>query len=569
MKRLMVLVLLAMFSINSVSACTTMIVGKGATVDGSIIVAHSDDDELMDQRIVYVPAMDHAPGSKRPVYYDPDAFGGKNVRYVGSSRGPGYVDPSRPASKPLGYIPQISHTYAYFDGNYGIINEHQLAFGECTNGAKFQPKQEPGKRIFYSAELSRVALERCATARQAIKLMGQLMEDYGYYGTGETLLVGDTMEAWVLEMCAVPNRKAGLWVAKRVPDDQVFAAANEFRIREIDPNDPNLMYTKDLFKVCEGLGWWRPAEGKLDWLKTVSLGEYNHPYYSLRRVWRIFSRIKPSANFSPWVENGLTNAYPFSIKPDKKLSARDVMDLYRDHYEGTEFDMTKGMAAGPFGSPERYFGPYDGKSPDVASPGRKMEGAWERPISVHYAGYTFVNQARGWLPDPIGGICWFAPDKAATSCFVPFYAGATDLPSVYQTGDTDKFDRQTAWWAFNFVSNWANLKYSYMIKDIVAKQQQLEAVEFTNLPKVDQQALALYKNDPKAAKQYLTKYLTDNANKVVKEWWALGDYLIAKYDDGYVNKPKMAEDVGYPNWWLDQVGYADGPTTYKETKNDN
>ncbi|MEE8637584.1 MAG: C69 family dipeptidase, partial [Candidatus Margulisiibacteriota bacterium] len=412
-------------------ACTTMIVGKDASKDGSVLVAHSDDDELQDQRIIYVPAMDHPTGSKRPVYYDPSCFGGSNIRYVGTSRGPGYDDPSLPPTKPLGYIDQVPHTYAYFDGNYAIMNEHQLVFGECTNGAKFQPKPEAGKRIFYSAELSRVAAERCTTAREAITLMGSLIEDHGYYGTGETLLVADPKEAWVFEMCAVPGRTAGLWIAKRVPDDHVFAAANEFRIRDVVENDPDLIYTQDLFKIVEEVGWWKPLDGargepeqgKLDWLRAVSLGEYNHPYYSLRRVWRIFDRVKPSAKFSPWVKDGFTKDYPFSVKPDKKLSVRDVFSLYRDQYEGTQFDMTRGMAAGPFGTPERYFGPYDGSSPDVASPGRKMIGAWERPISVHYAGYTFVNQVRGWLPDPIGGVCWLGPDKSAASCFVPFYAG--------------------------------------------------------------------------------------------------------------------------------------------------
>lgn len=564
MKKIVVFLVVCAVFASPIFACTTMIVGKDASKDGSVFVAHSDDDELLDQRIVYVPAMDHPPNSKRPVYDDPAAFGGSNVRYVGTSRGPGYVNENLPQSKPLGYIDQVPHTYAYFDGNYAIMNEHQLVFGECTNGAKFQPKPEPGKRIFYSAELSRVAAERCTTAREAITLMGKLIEEHGYYGTGETLLVGDTKEAWVFEMCAVPGRTAGLWIAKRVPDDHVFAAANEFRIREIDPEDPDLMYTKDLFKIAQEVGWWDPEDGKLDWLRAVSLGEYNHPYYSLRRVWRIFDRVKPSAKFSPWVKDGFTKDYPFSVKPDKKLTARDVMGLYRDHYDGTEFDTTKGMAAGPFGSPERYFGPYDGSSPDVASPGRKMSGAWERPISVYYAGYTFVNQARGWLPDEIGGICWFGPDKSATSCFVPLYAGVNDLPKSYQTGNTEKYDRKIAWWAFNFVSNWANLKYSYMIKDIKAKQKELEDKEFSEQAKIDKKALDLHKKDPEQAKEYLTKYTVDNANQVVDEWWKLADFLIAKYDDGFVNSPKLAEEVGYPEWWRDQVGYKDGPTTYKK-----
>lgn len=564
MKKVFSLLLVCAVFSSPVLACTTMIVGKDASEDGSVMVAHSDDDELLDQRIVYVPAMDHPVGSKRPVYYDPACFGGSNIRYVGTSRGPAYDDPNLAPTKPLGYIEQVPHTYAYFDGNYAIMNEHQLIFGECTNGAKFQPKPEEGKRIFYSAELSRVAAERCTTAREAIALMGSLIEDHGYYGTGETLLVADPNEAWVFEMCAVPGRTAGLWIAKRVPDDHVFAAANEFRIRDVGENDPDLMYTKDLFKIVQEAGWWKPEQGRLDWLRVVSLGEYNHPYYSLRRVWRIFDRVKPSAKFSPWVKDGFTRDYPFSVKPDKKLSVRDVFSLYRDHYEGTQFDTTRGMAAGPFGSPERYFGPYDGSTPDVASPGRKMIGAWERPISVHYAGYTFVNQARGRFPDPIGGVCWIGLDKAATSCFVPFYAGATDLPKAYQTGNTKKFDRGTAWWSFNFVSNWANLKYSYMIKDITSKQKELEDQEFSRRSQIEKKALVLYKKDPKLARQYLTKYTIENAEEVVAQWWELADRLVAKYSDGYVNFPKLGEDVGYPMWWLGRVGYKNGPTTYKK-----
>ena len=179
---------------STANACTTILVTKGASSDGSVFVTHSDDNELSDERIIYVPAMNHKPGAKRPIYYDNAAFGPVTpIRYVGTNRGPGYNIPGLPKSKPIGYIPQVSHTYAYFDGTYGIMNEHQLMIGECTNGAKIELK--PSKeRIFYSAELSRVALERCKTAREAIKLMGKLIDKYGYYGTGETLLIGDKNE---------------------------------------------------------------------------------------------------------------------------------------------------------------------------------------------------------------------------------------------------------------------------------------------------------------------------------------------------------------------------------------
>jgi dipeptidase len=188
-------------------ACTTILVGKNASADGSVMVSHSDDG-LGDGRLIYVPAMDHPPGAMRPVYYAHCALGympqwgaSESQRLVTAERGPGYNTPGVPPSVPIGYIPQVAHTYAYFDANYGIMNEHQLSIGECTDLAKVDPLPEPGKRMFYSAELSRVALERCRTAREAVLLMGQLIEQYGYYGTGETLLVADPNEGWVMEMC--------------------------------------------------------------------------------------------------------------------------------------------------------------------------------------------------------------------------------------------------------------------------------------------------------------------------------------------------------------------------------
>ncbi|MFH1868155.1 MAG: C69 family dipeptidase [Candidatus Omnitrophota bacterium] len=551
---------------NFSSACTTTLVTKGASADGSVMVSHSDDDELGDQRIIYVPAADHKPGSKRPVYYDEVAFETTRNRYIGTSRGPGYDTPG-PKNIPIGYIDQVPHTYAYFDGNYGIMNEHQLMFGECTNGAKIELKPETGKRIFYSAELSRVALERCKTARGAVELMGELIDKYGYYGTGETLLVGDTKEGWVFEMaCGTLDEKGGLWVARKIPDGEVFVAANEFRIREVDQDDPDMLYSANLFDVAEKRGWWKPEDGKLDWLKAVSNGEYNHPYYSLRRVWSVLRRVKPSADLSPWVEDSYTKAYPFSVKPDKKLTVQDVMALHRDHYEGTEFDMTQGLAAGPFRSPYRWIGKYDGAQNNVGDPDTAMRGAWERPLSVFYCGYMFVNQARGWLPNEIGGVCWLGLDKPYLTCFVPFYSGVADLPSAYQTGSTGEFNRNTAWWAFNFVANWAHLKFDYMKKDIIAKQSEIENREFMKQAEVDAKARSLYEKDPKSAKKYLTKYCLDNANAVVKEWWDLADMLIVKYNDGYINIPDIAQEVGYPEEWLKKAGYSKGPISYKKNE---
>ena len=548
----------------SAFGCTNILVTKGASVDGSVYVSHSDDGSLTDQRLIYVPARDYEPGSKRAVYYDDVAFGNTPRRYVGKDRGPGYDDPLLQPSKPLGYIDQVEHTYAYFDGNYGIMNEHQLMIGEATNGVKFEPQPKEGERVFFSSELTRVALERCKSAPEAVKLIGELIEKYGFYGPGEALFLADPYEGWLMEICAGTSEKSkGLWVAKKIPDGEVCIIANEFRIREVDPADPNMRYSKNLFDELQKSGWWDPKKGKLDWLKAVSYGEMNHPYYSLRRIWRITQKLKPSMHFSPWVSDGFTKEYPISFRPDNKLSVSDIMALHRDHYEGTQFDLTKGLAAGPFGCPYRFNGPYDGSSENI-SEDKKMWGAWERAISVYNVGYIYVNQARSWMPDPIGGICWYGPDKPYLTCFVPFYVGISELPSAYETCDISKFDRNSAWWTFNFVSNLAGLKFSYMKQDVIDVQQKNESRELLEALSIDDEALSLYAENPEQVVSLLTQYCMENSQKVLTAWRDLSDLLVVRYADGYVNIPKLSESVGYPKDWLKGVNYKQGPISYKK-----
>lgn len=284
-------------------SCTTTIAGKDATIDGSVMVSHSDDG-LGDGSLVYVPAKDHAPGSMRAVLYShaslgfkPEWGGTESHRIIAKDRAPAYDKKGLPSSVPLGFIPQVAHTYAYFDANYGVMNEHQLTIGECTDKAKVDPEPEFQKRIFYSAELSRVALERTKTAREAVKLMGELIDKYGYYGTGETLLVGDPNEGWVMEMTGYDKDASdGVWVAQRVPDDKIFVAANQFRIREIDKNNKDMMFSSNIFDAAQKKGWWKPSDGLLDFTKVYGDGEFHHPYYSLRRVWRAMSILAPSLN---------------------------------------------------------------------------------------------------------------------------------------------------------------------------------------------------------------------------------------------------------------------------------
>ena len=553
-----------------VLACTTIAVTKGASVDGSVLVAHSDDGEMMDARIVYVPARNFPPGSIEPIYYDTCSLGFKKefgatdyIRYAGIERGPSYVNPDVPQSVPIGYIPQVAHTYAYFDCSYPLVNEHQVAIGECTTRAKVQPDPETGKRIFYSASLARVAMERCTNAVGAIRLMGDLIEKYGYFATGETLIVGDPNEAWVFEMCAYDaNGTGGLWVAKKIPDGDVFVEANEFRIREVDPSDPNMMCSSNLFDVCQAKGWWNPKDGPLDWLVAVSPGEYNHPYYSLRRVWRVLSLVNPSLNLPAKVKSGYTEDYPFSTTPAAKLSVQDVASLYRDHYEGTPFDMRLGPGGGPWSSPTRYYSSQDSGDPDVHF--KNLVGAWERPLSVYYCVEMHISQLRSWLPDPIGGVCWYSLDQPYTSFLTPFHVGVTNITPLYSRVATDKFAwGDSAFWACLLASNWADLKYKYIVEDILDRQRAVEAETFGHQPQAELALLAAYSNNPDTAIADMTRYCNRTAADSVSNWWALDAFLIAKYAAGFINTPaQRAQEVPYPDWWCRQGYYQCGPKSY-------
>ncbi len=576
--------------------CTTMIITKGATVDGSMMVTHSDDNELSDQRIVRIPAQDYLSGTLRPVY-------GDNCLYpriaTEDKDSPYYTNKYKP-TKPLGYIPQVSHTYAYFDGNYGIMNEHNLMIGECTCAANYQPDAIPQEfaekhliqpRIFYSSELSRIALERCKKAIDAVKLMGALIEEYGYFSTGETLLIADENEAYVFEMCAIDDdENHSVWVAQKVPDGEMFVAANEFRIRTVvkskdhhyvdKEKNIDIYYSKFLFPAFEKIEVIKDGVTEIDWLKAISPGEYAHPYYSLRRVWRVQDRVNPDLGLSPWVEDGYTTAYPFSIEPKNKLSLEQVFGLYRDHYEGTEFDLTKGTAAGPYGDPHRFVGKYDPLQNNMSGSNRKYFGAWERAISVFYQGYTYINQVRPKAPEATKGICWFGADVSYTTCFVPIPSKATFIPKTYSQIDVQKYDADKAWWLFNLVGAYARLNWQRMTKvDILPLQQKLEEQSQARVMDWDKAS-----GEIAEVIESITGECKDNIKKVLKDWKELQALLFTKYADGYVNhldyKPSFeqedknkelhkkpqnnvpARDIGYSVRWLNRTNYSNGPTTY-------
>lgn len=509
--------------------CTSIIVSKGASADGSVMTTHSCDGNL-EFRIHLVPGKDHEPGTMRPVY-------------TGGGRGR-----EREQAKIVGDIPEIEQTFARFDASYPFINEKQVAIGETTIGGKRELYNDEG--LFDIMALERVALERASTAREAIKIMGDLATTYGYSDRGECLTVIDTKEAWMFEIFGPgPIEKGALWAARRIPDGHVGVSANRSRITTLDLKDEeNFMASENVFSLAEEMDWWDPNSGE----KFVFNRAYGRPvsYYNIRREWRALSMLAPSLKLNPWDMD-----VPFSVKPDEKVSPQDLMRIHRDYYEGTEFDMTKGLAAGPFGTPTRW-----------STRTRPPEGTigWERSISIFRCSYCVVLQCRDWLPDWIGGLVWFAEDDPKTSCFVPFYSGITRLPKPYEVGGRDLFDRESAFWAFNFVSNWAELKYSHMIEDIKKKYTAFEDAFFLLQPVIEETAEKLYHKDPRLAQEYLTDYCCTKAQHVVNEWWQLGEVLIAKYSDGYINLPSTGRSVGYPKEWLDAVGY--GKTKIKKVE---
>ena len=498
--------------------CSSFLVTKGASKDGSVMITYTCDGEFH-PNLEYIPAQDHEPG--------------ETIKVRGRD------------GKIRGEVKQVAHTYAVV----GLMNEHQVAIGETTFGGRSELRNQEGLLHYFL--LMQLALQRAKTAREAIKVMAELVEEYGYGSTGESLSIADPNEAWILEMIGPgPGGKGAHWVALRIPDGYICAHANMSRIGAfpIDDTD-NCMYSTNVISFAEQKGYYDKKSGKPFSFRYA----YDPPKpSSLRtcaaRVWSMFRRCAPSMNLSPDFQRGIegTKPYPLWIKPDKKLALQDVMHVMRDHYEGTPFDMTKGVDAGPFGSPLRCRGltwEVDG-----------TKYSWERPISTQQTAFSFISQSRNWLPDPIGGVYWYGLDDTFTSCYVPLYCCIDSLPKSFTVGNIQKFTWDSAWWVFNFVANFANLRYSDMVQDILKVQVVLEGQLLELQPVIEKTAIELLDKDPELMVRFLTNYSVSQGDMVVKRWIELGEHLICKYNDGYVKDENgRARGVGYPSEWLKTV----------------
>ena len=294
-------------------------------------------------------------------------------------------------------------------------------------------------------------------------------------------------------------------------------------------------------------------------MRSVSGGEDNHPYYALRRVWRMFQRICPNVSLSPWVENVYTKEYPFSLKVEKKLSLKQILNLFRDHYEGTEFDLTKGLAAGPYGSPSRNY------SAEEAKNCQEKKGAWERPISYMYTVYSCISVSK---KDSLFGNFWFGFGEPFYTCYMPFYVGCKNLPQSVQKFNPLKYEENSPWRIFTFVSGWCNaFFYSLSLNDVLKEQNEIESEEYRDCLEKEKEALVIYQKNPEQVQNFLNTFVEKNTQKVLEKWKILGEELQVKYAAGYINVPVQGSKVGYPSWWLEKAGYNKGPISYEKPKN--
>lgn len=525
--------------------CTVVIVGKKASTDGSIITTHTADCSVCDWSWRYIPSADHEPGSKRKIFWF------NQFHTSPPSKGYHWSDYEHKFNGLE--IDEVEHTFGYLHGMFGYLNDNQVAFGESTIGCQRKLRNSTPSAKFDITMLTLIAMERARTARHAIQIMGDLSVKYGYGHTdgGEMLTVSDPKEVWIFEIMPVgplwtpeSGKPGAIWCAQRVPDDHVSGCPNESRIGEIDlDNEAYFMASENVISQAAEMELYDPDSGKpFSWKRAYSPSNYSAASTagSRARLWRFMDLVAPSKKFSPDTPN---MDFPFSVKPDEKLSVTDVFRILRDNYEDTEYYTAKGIRGGPFENPNYTFRRATVDEKRYSMP---------RSIGMNRSEYTTVIQVRDWLPNPIGGVLWLSLGSLNTTCFVPFYQGVTRIPQSYQFGDHWEFDRRVARWAFDYTDFHTQVVYSYAIQDVRDAQKRWEGSAVDRTQDIDKKALQLYKESPEKAGEYLTRYCCDNANSVVNAWWKLGDDLLVKYNHFgmYLAKERKTERLQYPEEWI-------------------
>ncbi len=507
------------------SPCTNILVTSGASVDGSVFVAYASDSHEFYGDLYFAEARDNPPGAMREI-----------IDWDSGER--------------LGEIPEAPHTFRVV----GLMNEHQLMLGETTFGGRKELTGPSG--IIDYGSLMYLALERARTAREAIHVMGELVERYGYASSGESISVGDPNEAWVFEIVGKGKGEMGaVWVALRVPDGEVSAHANQARIRTFPLHDPGrCLYAPNVIEFARTKGWYSGPDEAFSFADTYAPLDFGGIRFCEARVWSVFRRVAPSLGLGVEYADGRhpEKRLPFSVRPDEKLGVADVFGLMRDHFEGTPLDLSRGVGAGPFHCPYRWrplTWKVDGK--------RYVN---ERAISTQQTGFSFVSQARATLPDPIGGVHWFGVDDTYSTVYVPVYCGVERVPGPYAKGvaDLHHFSWDSAFWVFNWVANFAYSRYEDMIGDIQRVQRQLEGEFLAAQPGVEAAALELHGRSPRLAREYLTRYSVAQGRRTVDRWRKLGTDLLVKYMDGNVKDSQgKVTHPPYPEDWYRRIAAED------------
>ena len=534
----MICAIVAMATLSSAmmaNACTTVAVGKDASDTGSVLVAHTCDG-WYDHRIQIVEGGTHAEGEMVDIYRDP-------------------CTDTKTTPELVGQVPQVAETYTYFNIAYPFMNEKGVVMSEFTWSGRSEMYST--EALFVIANLQMLGLQRADTAREAIEVMGALAEEYGYADGGECLLVADQNEVWIFEICGpgplwTPDSGApgAHWAARRVPDDQVYAGANRSRLGVIDFDDPdNYMWSTDITAMPEQMGWWSEGE-EFNFTNIFNPEPYGYMFYASRREWRVFNLLAPSQEF-PVIDR--YTHYDFTITPDEPVTVQNIMDIYSDHLEGTEYDMTQGLAAGPFGNPTRWQIGSGQKPEDMSSED------WEREIAQFRCSYSFVAELRPDMPGELGSVLWFGEDSPDTTVYTPIYAGTTEVPVEWSTGDRKNFDQDCAWWAFNLVNNYANLNWNAMYPVIRERKAAIEAEYFAEQADIDAQAMALYEaGDLEGAKALVTEYVYNNMTELNETWWNFAWELLGHYYDGMMlDAEGNSTTLGYPTEWLEAVGFGE------------
>lgn len=535
---------------ENVFACTNLLITRGASVNGSTMISYSADSHVLYGELYYWPARDYPAGAMLDVYeWDTNRF--------------------------LGKIKQVPHTYSVI----GNMNEHQLAIGETTYTG-IESLIDPEGIIDYGS-LIYITLQRARNAREAIKVMSELLSEYGYASTGESFSISDPNEVWIFELIGKgPGNKGAVWVARLIPDGYVSAHANQARIqtfplatgkrnsiaitskdlRRISDPAVECVYSYDVIDVARANNLYEGSDSDFSFSDTYNPITFSGARYCEIRVWAFFNAVNDDMEqyYNYATGHDLSQRMPLWIKPDRKISNYDMMNFMRDHLEGTPLDMRLDIGAGSFGCPYRWR-PLSWTLSDDPE-GREYTN--ERATATQQTGFVFVAESRNWLPDPIGGIFWFGVDDAGTTVFNPMYCGITEIPECFEkgNGDLNTYSPTSAFWLFNLVANMCYSRYDMMSADAIKLQKQLESSYISETEKTDAEAVKLYEDDVWKARDYLTEYSLKTAQNTFTQWKQLSEYLLVKYIDGNIKKERDGEfartETGYPVM-PSQPGYSE------------